>query len=32
MPSGREKEMYGGNVRIVVHSMIQAKGKDADKV
>ena len=32
MPSGREKEMYGGNVRIVVHPMIQAKGKDADKV
>jgi hypothetical protein len=32
MPSGREKEMYAGNVRIVVHPMIEAKGKDADKV
>jgi hypothetical protein len=32
MPSGREKEMYGADVRIVVHPMIQAAGKDADKV
>jgi hypothetical protein len=24
--------MYGGNVRIVVRAMIQAKGNDADKV
>lgn len=32
MPSGREGEMYAGGVRIVVHPMIDAAGKDADKV
>jgi hypothetical protein len=32
MPSGREGEMYGGDVKIVVHPMIPAAGRDADKV
>jgi hypothetical protein len=32
MPSGREGQMYAGAVKIVVHPMIQAAGKDADKV
>jgi len=32
MPSGHEGEMYAGDVRIVVHPMIDAAGKDADKV
>eukprot|EP00882_Tetradesmus_deserticola_P007053 GHRQ01007425.1.p1 GENE.GHRQ01007425.1~~GHRQ01007425.1.p1 ORF type:complete len:346 (+),score=136.04 GHRQ01007425.1:213-1250(+) len=32
MPSGREGQMYGGAVKIVVHPMIQAAGNNADKV
>jgi hypothetical protein len=32
MPSGREGQMYAGAVKIVVHPMIPAAGKDADKV
>lgn len=32
MPAGRESQMYGAPVKIVVHPMIQTKGKDADKV
>jgi len=31
MPSGHEGEMYAGGVRIVVHPVIDAAGKDADK-
>ena len=32
MPSGHEGEMYAGGVKIIVHPMIQAAGRDADKV
>jgi hypothetical protein len=32
MPSGHEGEMYAGGVKIIVHPMIEAAGKDADKV
>lgn len=32
MPSGREREMYGANVTIVVHPPIPTVGSDADSV
>jgi 1-acyl-sn-glycerol-3-phosphate acyltransferase len=32
MPSGREGQMYGGDVTIVVHPPIESAGRDADKV
>jgi len=32
MPSGREKELRSGQVRIVVHKPIPTKGRDADAV
>lgn len=32
MPSGREGEMYPGNVKIIVHPMLESKGKSADDV
>lgn len=32
MPSGREGQMYAGDVTIVVHPPIQTAGADADAV
>jgi hypothetical protein len=32
MPSGRESEMYGSRVRIVVHPRIESKGRRPEEV